>query len=406
MGGVGGMGCVDVCQSLAVLADSLFLPVVSFECSEGELLSDTTLFPGFHRMGTKRTRVPDILMFLMDLYAWDHLAIVTSATLSYYDQAVLLQNSLPDFPSTIFSVGDTDWEATLSIMGTIRTQKRRIIYFFGSETLYRRVICASDAVGTLMGLTWISEGIQSRSWWMEDNADLMAIDSTCDGSLITSLYEGALSLTGVAGPIGEDTDYLLPCFGEYTPATLTSYIAEYFLDGYPPTDPNRTVAEPPHDLIVSVAVDGVCVFALMVKSLLEQGLDITELRKPSAAVYDQVLNQIRDLTFKGASGDVAFAGNDVPNFLGTWQVQSGVLTLSGFADVLGNISVSETDGLQNTAWAPAPEDIIPPEEDQFPVWGLVIPAVAFCFGLLCCAFCSYRAVKAAQMEQKDKPQDS
>ena len=180
----------------------------------------------------------------------------------------------------------------------------------------------------------------------------MALDSTCDGSLITSLYEGALSLTGVAGPIGEDTDYLLPCFGEYTPATLTSYIAEYFLDGYPPTDPNRTVAEPPHDLIVSVAVDGVCVFALMVKSLLEQGLDITELRKPSAAVYDQVLNQIRDLTFKGASGDVAFAGNDVPNYLGTWQVhvwEPSILTSKAKANTKTNNKTNTPTNKQQLA---------------------------------------------------------
>jgi len=42
---------------LSVIAASLYLPLVSFECSSGDELSDTTLYPNFIRLGTRRFEV-------------------------------------------------------------------------------------------------------------------------------------------------------------------------------------------------------------------------------------------------------------------------------------------------------------------------------------------------------------
>ena len=88
--GVGGMGCAEVCQSLAVLAASLYVPAVSFECSQGDSMSDTGLFPGFTRLGTTRSQVPDILTALQAEHGWEHLSIITDSSLTYFQQGELL----------------------------------------------------------------------------------------------------------------------------------------------------------------------------------------------------------------------------------------------------------------------------------------------------------------------------
>merc|ERR1719394_294215 len=74
--GVGGMGCSEVCESLAVITASLFLPTLSFECSDGDTLSNTALFPLFIRLGTRRSRLVDILSSLQTrLTYWDSVTI-------------------------------------------------------------------------------------------------------------------------------------------------------------------------------------------------------------------------------------------------------------------------------------------------------------------------------------------
>ena len=393
--GVGGMGCNSVCESLAVIAASLFLPVVSFECSEGDTLSDSNLFPGFTRVGTGRSKVPDMLMHLQVMFGWDHLAIISNSDLLYYEQAELLQNSIPDFASTIYSVSSNNFDAVVKVMTDLVALKRRIIYFFGDENLFRQVICASEVAGTLTGLTWISEGIRSRSWWSEDDANVIAQSPVCDGSLISDLYEGALVFTGVGEPLTA-TDVALDCYEDYTSSTLHAEIQSYFADGYPATSPNRTAVDHPHDKVINYVVDGVCVFAKMVQGMLAQGYAITDLRSPTETVYDAVVDEIKqNIEFQGATGAVTVSGNDVLNNFGVYQISGTSFTLAGFADINGNINISASD-LHNSSWAEAPPDLVTSEE-EFPILAVVIPSLVLFFcAIVCCAACTGRAAVHSQ----------
>ena len=59
--GVGGMGRSIVCESLSAITSPLFMPTLSFECTEGSTLSDTTLFADFVRFGSRRTLTGEIV---------------------------------------------------------------------------------------------------------------------------------------------------------------------------------------------------------------------------------------------------------------------------------------------------------------------------------------------------------
>jgi len=384
-----------VCESLAVIAASLFLPVVSFECSEGSTLSDTNLFPGFSRVGTSRSKVPDTMMHLQAMFGWSHLAIISNSDLLYYEQAESLQLSLPDFESTIYSVPSNNFDAVVEVMTQLVALKRRIIYFFGDENLFRQVICASEVAGTLKGLTWISEGIRSRAWWSEDDANVMAQSSVCDGSLISDLYEGALVLTGVGEPL-TSTDAALDCYEGYTSSTLYAEIQSYFADGYPPTSINRTSVDYPHDRVINYVVDGVCIFAKMVEGMLAQGYAITDLRSPTETVYDAVVDEIKqNIEFHGATGAVTITGNDVLNNFGVFQVSGTSFTRAGVADMYGNVNISASD-LSNSSWAEAPPDVETSEE-EFPILAVVIPSLVLFFcAIVCCAACTGRAAINSQ----------
>jgi len=388
--GVGGMGCVEVCESLAVIASSLFLPAVSFECSQGTSLSDTGLFPDFTRLGTTRSQVPDILTALQAQNGWNHLSIITDSSLTYYEEAELLQLALPDLPSTIHSVSANQWTDIVDVMTELKSGKRRIIYFFGGEHLYRRVICASEAAETLKGLTWISEEILSTSWWTQDDDAVMVDAPACNGAMITDLYSGALLLTGVGEPLTSDADAVLDCYTEHTSSSLQTYVKQYLPDGYPAMDPNRTGVDHPHERLVNYVVDGVCVFAKMVQDLLATGLTIDDLRSPTEEVYQLAVAEIKEnVDFQGATGRVKVSGNDVPNNFGIFQVSGSTSSLVGIADKYDNVNMSSE--LSNSSWAAAPPDVVA-EEDEFPILAVVIPSLIlfFCF-VICVSACIARA---------------
>jgi len=395
---VGGMGCLEVCQSLAVVASSLRLPAVSFECSQGESLSDTSLFPDFTRLGTTRSKVPDILVALQAQNGWEHLTIITDSNLTYYQQAELLQLAVPDIPSTIHSVSAEQWTATVDVMTRLVAEKRRTIYFFGNEHLYRRVICASEAAGTLKGLTWISEGILSSSWWAEDDVDVMTDAPTCDGAVITDLYRGALLLTGVGEPL-TSVDAVLDCYTEHTSSSLNTFIKEQLQNGYPAMDPSGTRVDHPHDRVINYVVDGVCMLAKMVQNMLATGLTIDDLRRPTRDVFEVAVAEIKNhVAFQGATGRVNVSGNDVPNHFGIFQVSGSVAPRVGVADMHGNINVSS--GLNSSGWAAAALD--DPAEDEFPMLTVVIPSLLgfFCL-IICISLCTAHCKAASAPKQVD-----
>lgn len=397
--GVGGMGCESVCKSLSVIAASLFIPIVSFECSAGEDLSDATLFPDFARLGTKRSSLPNILMEMKNQLGWETLSIISSENTEEKQRAEHLKDELPDFPSSLSSVEGDDWDAIQTMMRDLKTDKKRIIFFVGGESLYRKVICASGMVDTLPGLTWISEGIKSRAWWTEDDPDVMAIDPGCTGSLISELYQGGVTITGLGAPPEEDRNLPLDCFQGYTANSLNEYVRQRLEVGYPPEDPNATGVDAPYVELINLAVDGICVFAKTVERMLKNGVPIEDLRTPQQDTYRSVVRTIkRNVKFNGASGYVDFqGGNDVKNLVVAWQARGNQSIMVGRADLEGMVNISWAHSFDNSSYAPAPEDAAAGAEEGFPILAVVIPTlVVFFCAIICYAAYTGRSASTAR----------
>jgi len=290
----------------------------------------------------------------------------------------------------------------------LKGQKRRIIFFVGAESHYRKAICASEEVGTHRGLTWISQGIKSRSWWTERDDPLIAEARSCTPDMISLLYQGSLTLTGVGEPLGEQKDVLLECFDGYTATSLNKKVQDYLMTGYPETDPNRTGIVRPHDELVNLALDGVCIFAkTMQHFIIGRRYDVEDLRTPRADIYRLVVNYMKDRLGERPPGQPPFASasggsfpirdtnrnNDFANHLAIWQTFGNRTEVVGYADLEGNRNLSYATGLRNDTWEAAPDDVVIVDEQSFPVLAVVIPTLAIFFcGIVCYAAYSGRQV--------------
>jgi hypothetical protein len=60
---------------------------------------------------------------------------------------------------------DTQWREIVDLMDQLRIKKRRVIMVMGSESYFRKIICASIVVGANSGISWLSEGAWREEWW-------------------------------------------------------------------------------------------------------------------------------------------------------------------------------------------------------------------------------------------------
>jgi len=409
--GVGGMGCSSVCKSLSVISDSLFLPMISFECSDGEDLSDRILYPAFMRLGTRRNKVAELLYDLRTAFNWGEITILVMSTGEYSDIGEELLDAVQAAEvAARVEMPTTDAFADfVAVFQTLKSRKARVIFFVGGERDYRRALCASEKAGTFRGLTWISQGIKSRSWWTEEDEELTGEVAECTADTIKQLYQGALSITGYGSPLEADRDQPLYCFhGDhgYTSRTLNAEILKHLELGYPEDHPNRSNfrVERPHDELVNLVADGMCMFAVMMQHMLGRGYGIDQLRTPRESVYDTIVDYMKNrMEFTTASGGVLpisarlcgddrRCGNDFANNLAVWQADGNSSVLVGLVDLLGNRNLSYATGLRNDSWTDAPDDIVIIDDEGFPVLAVVIPtlAVFFC-GIVCYAIVSGRA---------------
>jgi len=396
--GIGGLGCSAVCKSLAVIAASVHMPLVSFECSDGDELSNTALYSDFIRMGTHRKYTAYIMKELYkELFVgrWTDLTIVAIDMSPFREVAENDQLHLSEKGiTTDVSLIQDDWSSAVQVMDSLKNRKVRLIIFSGSDMHYRKVVCASGDVGIHTGLTWFSEGTRSRSWWTEDDKYLMKNAPACNGAKVSELYQGALGVTGMGAPLEQHQDAPLDCYSGFTSDTLNAVIRQRLAFGES-DDPNSTGIDRPHDLVVNIVADGMCMYALMVKHFLDRGHSIQNLRTPSLSMYHKMNHTLKHrLHFTGASGHIEVEGNDVPNNLAVWQVFGNESHLVGFADVDGNVNLSWSTGLRNESWTDAPEDVTVSVEDEFPVVAIVLPAIFFFFcGIIC--FAAYSSRSAA-----------
>jgi len=76
------------------------------------------------------------------------------------------------FSSESLSASSSNWGSIESAMGEIYTKtrgKERIVYVHGSETFFRKVVCASMTAGLTSGITWLSQGTWRHDWWRKSD---------------------------------------------------------------------------------------------------------------------------------------------------------------------------------------------------------------------------------------------
>ncbi|CAJ1385653.1 unnamed protein product [Effrenium voratum] len=383
--GLAGMACSSVCESLAVVSSSMYIPTVGMDCS-GNSLSDTSLFPDFVRLGVKTTSAKNVIIEWAKMFDWGHIAIVSGDPTIYRKEATEYQEAFGNagIGNSYASLIETDWQGMLLNMGALKDGKRRVVMVFGNETLFRMAVCASAEVGSREGMVWISVGIRSRSWWIVNDEAVLQHSASCTGSKVSSLLQGALFITGL-GKSASQAKQPLDCYDGYTSDSLLDHINKSIAQGYNDVTGNSTGAiEHPHVELMGAGADAICVQAKAIQHMLLDH-DISELRSPQEAVYNKAVNFIRhELQIEGVSGPVKFSGNDKPGRLGLWQLSGSERIPVGTVYENGTIETGLSEGLRNETWLPAfPE----PPSEPFPI-GYVVVSIGvfmiFCPVLLGC----------------------
>jgi hypothetical protein len=166
---LGGSGCSSVCAGTAFVASSIGLPYLSYDCP-GPELSDTTLYPDLTRFGTVTTPKVDVIQEIGETFAdWTHVAVISGDPGIYRTPGEQLVSQLTDkgLPSDYGFAYDAQWEEIVGLVDSLRMLKRRVIFVMGSESYFRKIICASMVVAANKGITWLSEGSWREHWWQK-----------------------------------------------------------------------------------------------------------------------------------------------------------------------------------------------------------------------------------------------
>jgi hypothetical protein len=169
---LGGSGCDKVCSATAFVAASIRLPYLSYECA-GDSLSNTDSYPDFTRFGTVTTQQVDIFKEVGARFAeWSHIAVVSGDPAKFRTQGEALSTSFTEqgFMTNYVFAYDTDWTEIVGLMDGLRMKKRRVIYVMGSESYFRKIVCASIVVKANMGISWLSEGSWREGWYAKSDA--------------------------------------------------------------------------------------------------------------------------------------------------------------------------------------------------------------------------------------------
>ncbi|CAE7676448.1 Gabbr1, partial [Symbiodinium sp. CCMP2592] len=166
---VAGLGCDEVCRQVTSLAVSMRLPFLSYECAHADF-SDTSLYPALTRMGTPTNRMVDVVTDLRENHGWSKIYVVTGDSAMYQTEAEAYVSSFQasGLQSEWLNAREFRWDEITGVMNTIKGQSpglERVIFFIGSETLYRKLICASITQGLQKGIVWLSQGTWRRNWW-------------------------------------------------------------------------------------------------------------------------------------------------------------------------------------------------------------------------------------------------
>jgi len=89
---------------------------------------------------------------------------------------------------------DTQWKEIVDLMDQLRIKKRRVILVMGSESYFRKIICASIVVKANKGISWLSEGAWREGWWklpdlMLDNYKLYFEEDTNKAEVVEAMAD-------------------------------------------------------------------------------------------------------------------------------------------------------------------------------------------------------------------------
>jgi len=65
---------------------------------------------------------------------------------------------------------ETEWNDIVDLVDQLRINKRRQIFLLGSESYYRKIVCASIVVEANKGISWLSKGQWRDNWYKTSDA--------------------------------------------------------------------------------------------------------------------------------------------------------------------------------------------------------------------------------------------
>jgi hypothetical protein len=103
---------------------------------------------------------------------WSHIAVVSGDPAKFRTQGEALSTSFTEqgFMTNYVFAYDTDWTEIVGLMDGLRMKKRRVIYVMGSESYFRKIVCASIVVKANTGISWLSEGSWREGWYAKSDA--------------------------------------------------------------------------------------------------------------------------------------------------------------------------------------------------------------------------------------------
>jgi hypothetical protein len=124
-------------------------------------------------MGTVTTLSSELVKEIGSMVAeWNYVEVISGDPTHYRAQGEQMALDLANqgLSSEYAYAYDTDWNQIVDLLDQLRIKKRRVIFVLGTESYFRKVICASIMVGSNTGISWLSQGTWRDGWWKTTDA--------------------------------------------------------------------------------------------------------------------------------------------------------------------------------------------------------------------------------------------
>jgi hypothetical protein len=173
---LGGAGCSDVCAGTSFIAKTMNLPFLSYDCPD-PALSAVLEYEGLTRFGT--VAIDDAtfraLKVIGDNNSWEKIFVVSGDLEEEQAVARVMMDKLGEVGFATENIrGRSSASATYlkpvfeSIMAKTRdvgVSEYRNVFVVGTETFFRKLLCAAAKTSIHKGIAWISQGTWRDNWW-------------------------------------------------------------------------------------------------------------------------------------------------------------------------------------------------------------------------------------------------